>query len=63
MLRHKKNVSNEATVRLTYQESKGKMLVDKMESILLMSSNQEGSDYPTFGVSAVPKEQQNKGEN
>lgn len=58
-----KNVSNEATVRLTYQESKGKMLVDKMESILLMSNNQEGSDYPNFGISAVPKEQQTKGEN
>ncbi|ESR10529.1 hypothetical protein DIX59_10155 [Streptococcus iniae] len=58
-----KNVSNEATIRLTYQEAKGKMLVDKIESILLVSNNQTGSDYPTFGVSAVPKEEQNKGEN
>lgn len=45
-----KNVSNESTLRLTYVQQNNKLLVNKKESILLVSNTESNSDYPDYGT-------------
>ncbi|EUB25720.1 MAG: hypothetical protein ACFN4A_08400 [Streptococcus mutans] len=45
-----KNVSNESTLRLTYVQQNNKLLVNKKESILLVSNTESNSDYPNYGT-------------
>lgn len=44
-----KNVSNEATVKLSYLQDGKKLLVNHVDSILITSSDGTDSDYPDYG--------------
>lgn len=48
-----KNVSNESTLRLTYAQQNNKLLVNKKESILLVSNAESNSDYPDYGTATT----------
>ena len=46
-------MSNESTLRLTYAQQNNKLLVNKKESILLVSNAESNSDYPDYGTATT----------
>ncbi|MFU2223435.1 hypothetical protein ACMZ6X_10740, partial [Streptococcus pluranimalium] len=45
-----KNVSNQATLKLTYVEEKGKLKVNKLQAAILQLSGEEPTDLPDYGT-------------
>ncbi|MGU8030057.1 hypothetical protein ACS6ZZ_03155 [Streptococcus suis] len=46
-----KDVANQATLRLTYSTVNGKLLVNRIENILLTTNSTPDNDYPDYGTS------------
>lgn len=50
-----RNVPNEATLKLTFRKEKGKLLVDKMDMVIMVLNTQGENDYPNFGTPSEPQ--------